>query len=121
MHRFQIFVEFPGDALDPKERRIKHNAFGCDVVLISIEDLLEDRLGAWEYWKSGVDGANAFELYRSWLGRIDEERLERRIEEEGFEMALKALRELAARWATEDPPPEDLEERANRGPMTRKR
>ncbi len=53
----QVFVEFPGSSLGPNERPFRYTAFGHDIILVSIEDLLVDRLGAWEYWKSGVDGA----------------------------------------------------------------
>lgn len=113
----QVFVEFPGESLGPNEAPFNYNAFGFDVVLVSVEDLLVDRLGAWDYWKSGVDGANAFELYRACRKEIDGERLERRVAEEGFENALKALRAFAAEWSSEDPDPQDLEAWANCGPQ----
>lgn len=78
--------------------------------------VLVDRLGAWEYWKSGVDGANAFEVYRSCRKDLDEERLNQRARDEGFESALEALRTFAATWSSNDPSPEELETWANRGP-----
>jgi len=113
----EIFLEFPGEALDPKEKAIRYEAFGHDLVLISLEDLLVDRLGAWAHWKSGVDGANAFLLFRLCRSEIDEDRLTRRAREAGFERALNALREFDRVWAESDPDPESLEVWANNGPQ----
>ena len=113
----EIFLEFPGEALDPKEKAIRYEAFGHDLVLISLEDLLVDRLGAWAHWKSGVDGANAFLLFRLCRSEIDQDRLTRRAREAGFELALNALREFDRVWAESDPDPESLEVWANDGPL----
>ena len=112
----EIFLEFPGDALDPKERAIRHEAYGYNLILVSLEDLLVDRLGAWAHWKSGVDGANAFLLYRICRSEIDDDRLTRRAREEGFEPALDALRDFDRDWAESDPDPLALEDWANSGP-----
>jgi len=113
----EIFLEFPGDALDPTEKSIRYEAFGYDLVLVSLEDLLVDRLGAWAYWKSGVYGANAFLLYRICRNEIDDDRLTRRAREAGFEPALVALRVFDREWAESDPDPEILEDWANNGPQ----
>lgn len=113
----EIFLEFPGDALDPTERSIRYEAFGYDLVLVSLEDLLVDRLGAWAYWKSGVDGANAFLLYRICRNEIDDRRLTRRAREAGFGSALVALRVFDREWAESDPDPDILEDWANNGPQ----
>ena len=113
----EIFLEFPGDALDPKERAIRHQAYGYNLLLVSLEDLLVDRLGAWAHWKSGVDGANAFLLYRICRSEIDEERLTGRAREAGFEPALDALRDFDRDWVESDPDPEALEAWANNGPQ----
>jgi hypothetical protein len=113
----EIFLEFPAEALDPKEKAIRHEAFGHDLVLISLEDLLVDRLGGWAHWKSGVDGANAFLLFRICRSEIDENRLTRRAREAGFERALNVLRKFDRVWAESDPDPESLEVWANNGPQ----
>jgi len=112
----QVFVEFPGSSLGPNERSVRYSAFGHDIDLVSIEDLLVDRLGAWEYWKSGVDGANAFVLFRTCRDEVDHERLQVRAAEEGFEAALRALLVFDKEWPSSDPDDETLEEWANRGP-----
>jgi hypothetical protein len=112
----EIFLEFPGSALDPDERSVRRRAFGFDVILISIEDLLVDRLGSWAYWKSGVDGANAFALYRACREDIDHDRLRRRADDAGFGHALEALRAFDANWPNSEPDPTSLEKWANKGP-----
>jgi len=115
----QIFLEFPGETLTPGETATQHRAFGYDVVVVSVEDLLVDRLGAWAYWESGVDGANAFLLYRICRNEIDQKRLTRRAREAGFEQALDALRAFDHAWADRDPQAQDLETWANTGPSER--
>jgi hypothetical protein len=114
-HQAEIFLEFPGDALAPGERSVRREVFGFEVVLVSVEDLLVDRLGAWAYWKSGVDGANAFLLYRTCRNEIDENRLTSRAREVGFESALKALRAFDGEWSESEPDLETLEDWANKG------
>jgi len=113
----QIFLEFPSETLDHREQAVRVQVYGFDILIVSIEDLLVDRLGGWEYWKSGVDGANAFILFRARRSEVDHERLARRAREAGFENALEALEEFDQKWSTTDPSPEDLETWANRGPM----
>ncbi len=112
-----IFLEFPGETLAPEERAVHREAFGHEVIVVSIEDLLVDRLGAWAHWKSGVDGANAFLLYRACRLEIDESRLTRRAREAGFEAALSALRSFDNDWSDFEPDGDSLETWANRGPQ----
>jgi hypothetical protein len=113
----QVFVEFPGSSLGPDERHVRYSAFGHEVVLVSIEDLLVDRLGAWEYWKSGIDGANAFVLLRRCRDEIDFQRLKARARQAGFEAAMSSLLAFDKKWSSSDPNDETLEEWANRGPQ----
>jgi hypothetical protein len=65
---------------------------GRKVLSISPEDLLAERLGAWQHWKSGVDGANALLLYRATAGELDNARLHERCEAHQAGKALAALR-----------------------------
>jgi len=112
----EIFLEFPGEALGVEEEAVRHKAFGYEIVLVSIEDLLVDRLGSWAYWKSGVDGANAFLLFRICRDEIDQGRLARRADQAGFKDALDALRAFDTEWSVSDPDSESLEMWANNGP-----
>jgi len=113
----EIFLEFPGDALDAGERVVRRRAFGYEIAIVSIEDLLVDRLGAWAYWKSGVDGANAFVLLRTCRDEIDHDRLARRANETGFQEALESLRTFDTKWSESDPDADSLETWANNGPQ----
>lgn len=112
----QVFVEFPASALEPEEESTWIELEGQRVLVISIEDLLVDRLGAWQYWKSSVDGVNAWLLWRAQRQRIDAERLERRLTRSGWLTAWRSLARFSARWENDEPPPEEVEEWANAGP-----
>jgi len=108
--RTQTFVEFPGESLGSHEEAGWLEVRGRRVWIVSIEDLLVDRLGAWEYWASSVDAVNAWALWRAHRDRIDRDRLEARVEEAGWSRAWRALQDAGARWATRDPSPEELEQ-----------
>lgn len=112
----QTFVEFPGDSLGSHEQADWFEVRRRRIRIVSIEDLLVDRLGAWEYWPSSVDGMNAWELWRAHRDRLDRRRLQTRIEEGGWSRAWRALRDAGRRWATWDPSPEELEQWAVAGP-----
>ena len=112
----QIFVEFPGSVLDPDEKVSRIEFAGHEVRIISAEDLLIDRLGSWEYWRSSVDGVNALRLWRSRNENMDVERLENRIAQTGWQMAWQSLLKFSARWEQREPPVEEIEKWANEGP-----
>ena len=112
----EIFLEFPSEALGVEEEAVRRKAFGYEIVLVSVEDLLVDRLGAWAHWKSGVDGANAFLLFRICRDEIDHGRLVRRANQAGFKDALDSLRAFDTEWSASDPDSETLENWANSGP-----
>ncbi len=112
----EIFLEFPGEALGTEEKAVRRRAFGYDVVVVSVEDLVVDRLGAWAYWKSGVDGANAFLLFRTCRDEIDHDRLALRVHQAGFEGALNALRAFDIEWSDSEPDSGAFETWANNGP-----
>jgi hypothetical protein len=115
----QVFIEFPGTTLDAAERADWIEVEGHRLRVVSVEDLLVDRLGAWEYWRSAVDGANAWFVWHAARDRIDADRLRRRIREAGWDTAFAALLEFAERWDEGEPPPEELEAWANAGPERR--
>jgi hypothetical protein len=112
----QVFIEFPGSSLGPDEDAGWLEVEGSRVRIISIEDLLVDRLGAWEYWRSSVDGANAFLLWQAQRQRIDVQRLERRVNQAGWPRAWRSLVQFAGRWENSQPPLEEVEAWANQGP-----
>ena len=112
----QLFVEFPASALDAQEEAGWIEFQGRRVLIISVEDLLVERLGAWQYWKSSVDGANALRLWRAQRERINEKRLKRRLVHSGWLKAWDSLVRFSARWENDEPPAEEVERWANAGP-----
>lgn len=112
----QELVEFPGSSLEPEEVAHWVLLSGYTIRIISTEDLLVDRLGAWEYWRSSVDGANAFLLWRAQEARTDRLRLEERVTQAGWLTAYRALLRFAARWEHEGPTREQVEDWAAAGP-----
>jgi len=113
----QVFVEFPGSALEQDELAEWRELEGQRVRIISAEDLLVDRLGAWQYWRSSVDGVNALLLWRALRENLDLARLDARIKKAGWTRAWLSLRRFAGSGAGEDPSPEEVERWANAGPQ----
>ena len=112
----QVFLEFPGSALGAEETAAWIDVEGRRILVISIEDLVVDRLGAWEHWQSSVDGVNALLLWRAQRERIDAERLERRARQSGWLKAWRSLVQFSDRWGTDEPPAEEVERWASAGP-----
>jgi hypothetical protein len=112
----QIFIEFPGESLDADEEALWMDFVGQRIRIISIEDLLVDRLGAWQYWQSAVDGVNALLLWRAQKKRIDADRLARRVAQGGWERALQSLVTFSEEWKTGDPTDQEIEDWARNGP-----
>jgi predicted nucleotidyltransferase len=83
----KIYVEFPGSFLGATERANTITIDGLPLKIISVEDLIVDRLCAFKFWKSALDGFNALLLLEN--GEIDSSRLETRASEESVSDALK--------------------------------
>lgn len=84
--KLKIYVEFPSDALGPTERANIIRIGTSRLKIISIEDLIVDRLCAFKYWRSTVDGVNALIMLE--LGIADKARVEDRAREEDVLDAL---------------------------------
>ncbi len=112
----QVFVKFPGTALGANELSVWAEMEGQRVHIIAVEDLLVDRLGAWEYWRSSVDGVNAFLVWGAVRDTVNLARLEARVRETGWVKAWQSLRRFAEHWQVAMPPEEELERWANQGP-----
>lgn len=89
--RLKIYIEFPSSTLGPTERYNRVKLKNVGVRVISLEDLVVDRLCAFKFWRSSVDGLNALMLLE--CGRVDRERVERRAREED---AIDALDHIEA-------------------------
>jgi hypothetical protein len=114
--RGQTFVEFPASALQPGELAVRLRVADREVLSISPEDLLAERLGAWQHWKSGVDGANALLLYRALAGDLDNARLQERCEAHRAGRALAALRAFVKHLKGKTPGAHEIEDWAQAPP-----
>ncbi len=91
----QLYLEFPSRALAPEEESRLRRVGKHYVLIVSFEDLLVDRLSAWVFWHSAVDGVNAFLLWRKRPRNLDLERLMTRAKACGVKNALASLRRFA--------------------------
>ena len=111
----QVFLEFPSDTLADGETAVRFQVGGCEIVVIAPEDLLAERLGAWQHWKSTVDGANAWLLLVALGDDLDTQRLHARCGALEAEAALEALERFRRRWDAAEPSEEEVVEWAQRG------
>ncbi|MCC6272964.1 MAG: hypothetical protein IT572_05815 [Deltaproteobacteria bacterium] len=88
----KIYVEFPGESLGPSERYVDLQIDGRTLKVLSAEDLIVDRLCAFKFWQSAVDGVNALLLEE--LTEYDAARLRERAREEEVEDALDLLHQV---------------------------
>ena len=88
----EIYIEFPGDFLEEGRKSNLLNVDGIPLKIISVEDLIVDRLCAYKYWKSEIDGFSALLLLE--LEEIDEKRLQERAKNEDVVGALEWIQKL---------------------------
>jgi hypothetical protein len=112
----RVFLEFPSSNLAEGERTVERKFEGRDILIISPEDLVVDRLSAWVHWRSPVDGVNAYLLYRSLAGELDTDRLKARMMEAEVGSAYEVLVSLYNKSSGSIPDQEVLEEWARRIP-----
>lgn len=110
--RFQIFVEFPGSAVAPGETTAFLDVEGIKVLTLSPEDMIIDRLEAWQFWRSATDGMSAYLIWRAQRNRLDEKRLAAIGKKRGVGESLSALRKLVRGGSSLFP--EEVERWANR-------
>ena len=88
----KIYIEFPGHSLGDSEKDKIIKIGKRYLRIISIEDLIVDRLAAFKFWKSAIDGVNALLLLE--LGEADLARVEQRTKEEEVDDAFMAVQEV---------------------------
>jgi hypothetical protein len=88
----QIYIEFPSNSLKPSERFDVLQVGERSLHIISLEDLIIDRLCAFKFWRSAIDGVNALLLLE--LGQADQKRLLARAHEEDVHDALEAVQQI---------------------------
>jgi hypothetical protein len=112
----ELFVEFPGSAIQAHERTgiVKVGRFS--VLAMSPEDMIVDRLAAWQFWNSTTDGASAFLIWNAQEKSIDRKRLMALAEKRGVRKGLVRLQELERANGGKAPSSKDLEKWASRAP-----
>ncbi len=106
----QIFLEFPGYGLTGGDEAVVVIIGDHSIIIISPEDIIVDRLSAWTFWRSPVDGVNAFLLYRTQYETLDHGRLRDRAKETETTKALKSVKDLYKKFPDALPSKEILEQ-----------
>ena|SRR3989338_8092948 len=88
----KIYIEFPGEFLEKEKRSEMLDINGVSLRIISREDLVVERLCAYKFWKSAIDGVAALLLLE--VGPLDNERLQKRAREEDVLDALNWIRQI---------------------------
>lgn len=112
----EIFVEFPGSAVQAHERTALLDVAGVSVLTLTPEDMIIDRLAAWQFWNSSTDGANAFLIWKAQEKALDRTRLEKLARVREVEKGLARLVEFVRVTGAGPPSPEDLERWASQAP-----
>lgn len=102
----RVFVEFPSASLGEGERAVELELEGHRVRVLAPEALIVDRLAAWQFWGSEQDAVNALLVARAVTPNA--ETLERLAARREVLSALERLRGALARWAHDEPTPEEL-------------
>lgn len=74
-----VFLEFPSSSLGADEDYNEIDIGGGRIRIVSIEDLIVDRLNAFKWWGSTVDGVNALLLLNSRILDVDMALLEGKV------------------------------------------
>ena len=112
----EIFIEFPGSSVAEHERVAMLEVGDVSVLTLSPEDMIVDRLAAWQFWKSTTDGASAFLIWKAQEKMLDRTRLKDIAKKRGVTGALTRLRDFADGIGSEKVGVEDLERWAEQTP-----
>jgi hypothetical protein len=104
----EVFIELPGSRLEPSERAVPVRAEGYTVLVLSPEDVLVDRLAAWQFWRSPIDGIASFWIWRNLVRDADLQRLEAAASRRQVQAGLASLRTFAAALGARAPDEEEL-------------
>jgi hypothetical protein len=106
----QVFLEFPSADLDEGDRAAIIEVGEYSVLIIGLEELIVDRLAAWQFWKSEVDAVNALRLREGSAFDLDLIRLRTLAKIRDVEPALGALEDLMVRLGGREPSAKQLDE-----------
>lgn len=88
----ELYVEFPSECLNAFEKSDDLDVDGISLKIISIEDLIVDRLCAYKFWKSSADGLAALLLMQ--IGKEDTRRLKKQAKKKDVLDALEWIAKI---------------------------
>ena len=103
----EIFIELPGSGLEKDEQQVLLRRGDVVVRVISPEDLVVDRLAAWQFWDSHEDAINAFLIWKD--NKLNAKRLRALAEAREVNESLERLDEFRRRFRGREPSAEQLE------------
>lgn len=108
--RYRLLFETPDRSLDSGST-VATIRFGTNsVVVIGLEELIVDRLAAWQFWRSEIDGYNAWRLWSSREKQIDLTRLRFLAARSDTTTALNSLLEFAGGYTLHQPAHSEIEQ-----------
>lgn len=113
----EVFLEFPATALEAGETSQTIEVLGSIVRVIGLEELIVDRLAAWQFWRSTVDGYNAWLLMNCRGDDVDASRLEDLARRKEVAAALGDLLRFEADHLEREPTDREIERWANKIPQ----
>lgn len=105
----EVFIELPGTSLESDEPAVQIDVGGISVIAASPESMLVDRLSSWQFWRSSVDGVNAYLLWIAQEKRMDHNRIVALAKKRGVEKSLERLASFTAEFRGRSPADRDLE------------
>ncbi len=114
--RHRLFLEFPDDALDRGNVVATIRVGTTSVVVVGLEELIVDRLAAWQFWRSEIDGYNAWLLWSSGNHRPNLARLRALAERNEASAALDSLVAFARTHVAREPTHTEVETWARTNP-----
>src|SRR4029079_16480224 len=89
----EISIEYWSDTLGPDEEYTEILFHGHKLRILSIEDLIIDRLCAFKWWGSTIDGLNVMLLLESEMGYDDKVTIRKAKREDVYD-ALQGLKKM---------------------------
>ena len=90
--QLELYIEFPSECLNPFEKSDELDVNGILLKIISIEDLIVDRLCAYKFWKSSADGLAALLLME--IGKENAQRLKTQAQRRNVLDALEGISKI---------------------------
>ena len=104
----ELFLEFPATALEEGETAATIEVGKYSVLVIGLEELIVDRLAAWSFWNSEIDGLNAYLLMGTGTD-VDQGRLRQLALSREVGAVLEELNRFVDRQGARNPKPDELE------------